>query len=170
MHCDRCHSPVPDDATIWRVSVGYSVISQSLLGAVQSWCAACASQFDHRNNLWSEAENWPEDQRQSLLSALSKSKLPHYRWHPAQPCDHCGRPVIFHAPRRIPLHAVCSTACRYALRLAQARAARRARQRPPLVCMICGRTFQSKRRANALTCSPVCRQRAYLQRQRAEVV
>lgn len=59
MHCDRCHSPVPDDATIWRVSVGYSVTSQPLLGGVQSWCAACASQFDHRNNLWSEAENWP---------------------------------------------------------------------------------------------------------------
>ena len=62
MHCDRCHKPVPEDATIWRVSVGYSVANPPLLGAVQSWCATCAS--DHH----------------------------YHSRHPAQPCDHCARP------------------------------------------------------------------------------
>jgi hypothetical protein len=138
MHCDRCHKPVPADATIWRVSIGYSLVFYP--PGVQSWCATCASDRHY------------------------------HRWHPAQPCDHCGRPVIFDGARRIPLHAVCGEACRYALRLVQARASRRAGQRPPLICTICGRTFQSKRRADALTCSHVCRQRAYRQRQHAEVV
>ena len=163
MRCDNCHRPVPDDATIWRVSVGYSVNSS----AVQSWCAACwESRFGPRKILPPEAENWSEDRRQSLLRAYAE--IPHFRWHPAQACEHCGRPVIFHAVRRIPLHAVCGDACRYAVKLAQARAryARRERPRPQVVCMTCGRPFQPKR-ANATTCSSTCRQRAY-RRQHAE--
>jgi hypothetical protein len=163
MHCDRCHGPVPDDATIWRVSCGYSVHHPP--GAVQSWCAACyASQYDPRNLLPPEAENWPEDRRQRLLTAYAE--LPHWRWHPAQSCEHCGRPIIFHAVRRIPLHAACGDACRYAIRLAQARA-RHARRRPQVVCMTCGKLFPP-RRTDAQFCSSPCRQRSYRQRRQAE--
>jgi hypothetical protein len=84
MHCDNCRKLVPDGATIWRVSVGYSQRP-----AVQSWCEACAAAFTEK------------------------------RWHPEQPCEHCGRPIIFDARRRIPLHAICNGACRHAIRLAQ---------------------------------------------------
>ena len=164
MHCDHCHEPVPDDATIWRVSVGYGCTHPP--GAVQSWCAACASRFDPRRSLPPEAENWPEDRRQRLLRAFAE--LPHNRWHPAQPCERCGRPVIFHAVRRIPLHAVCGDACRYALRLTQARAPPGSRQRPQVVCMTCGRSFPPTR-ADARFCSAACRQQAYRQRQQAAV-
>ena len=131
MHCDLCRKPVPDGATIWRVSVGYSQ-----LPAVQSWCEACAAAFTKK------------------------------RWHPEQPCRHCGRPIIFDAGRRIPLHATCNDACRYAIRLAQARA-RRVRRRQQVSCAVCGKPFLPKR-AGALTCSPACRQQAYRQRQHTE--
>jgi hypothetical protein len=158
MRCDHCYGPVPDGAAIWRISVGLG------MPAVQSWCAACAKRWiGLLNRLPPDAENWTEDQRQRLLRA--RAELPFNRWHPARSCEQCGRPVIFHAVRRIPRHAVCGDACRYAIRLAQARA-RRARRRPQVVCVTCGRPFPPKR-ADALTCSPACRQRAYRQRQHA---
>jgi hypothetical protein len=135
MDCDHCHLPVPDDATIWRVSVGYSLIYYP--PAVQSWCAACASQPFHCR-----------------------------RWHLARPCVHCGRTVVFDAARRIPQHAVCGDACRYAVRLAQARA-RRVCRRQQVACMTCAALFPPKR-TDARFCSSICRQRAYRQRQHAD--
>jgi hypothetical protein len=152
MLCDRCHNPVPDDATIWRISTGYSITGP----AVQSWCAGCASRYtDPHKMLPPDAENWPDDRRQRLLAAYAE--MPHNRFHPAQPCEHCGRPVIFHAVRRIPPHAVCGDACRYAVKLAQARA-RRARRRPQVVCMTCGKSFPPKR-TDSRFCSNRCRQK-----------
>ena len=122
---------MPDDAPIWRVSVGYSATYPP--GAVQSWCAACKSELD-RKTLPPEFENWPEDRRERLLRAYAEN-IPRWCWHPALSCEHCGRPVIFNGARRIPLHAVCGDACRYAVKLAQARAryARRERPRPQVV-------------------------------------
>jgi hypothetical protein len=135
MHCDCCRKPVPDDVTIWRVSVGY--FPEPPGRAVQSWCAACVSD---RFSRW------------------------HRDWHPEQPCQQCGRPVIFDAARRIPFHAVCGDACRYAIKLAQAGTARR---RPQAICLTCGKPFPP-RRVDARFCSPPCRQRAYRQRQHAD--
>jgi hypothetical protein len=137
MQCDLCRKPMLDDATIWRVSVGYSQ-----LPAVQSWCEACAAA------------------RTEKLCAIQ-------RWHPEQPCEHCGRSIIFDARRRMPLHTICNDACRYAIRLAQTRA-RRARNRQQVSCAMCGNPFLPKR-ADAMTCSRACRQRAYRQRQHIEV-
>jgi hypothetical protein len=152
MHCDRCHKPVSDDAPIWRISIGYSGPPQS---AVQSWCNACANRrIELFNRLPPDAENWSEDRRQRLLKAYAD------HWHPARPCQHCGRPVIFHAVRRIPLHAVCGPVCRLAVYAAQARWRRRKRDR---ACRTCAKLFQPKR-TDAVFCAPPCRRRAYQQR------
>jgi hypothetical protein len=61
---------------------------------------------------------------------------------PVRSCERCGRPVIFDASRRIPLHAVCGDACRYAVKLAQARA-RHARRPQPVSCVTCGKSNRS---------------------------
>ena len=61
---------MPDDAPIWRVSVGYSATYPP--GAVQSWCAACKSELD-RKTLPPEFENWPEDRRERLLRAYAEN-------------------------------------------------------------------------------------------------
>jgi hypothetical protein len=155
MRCDRCLEPMQDDATVWRISVDYGHAS----GAMQSWCAICvADRF--KSHLPSYTQNWTKEQREGLLRTLAE--MPHDRWHPMQSCERCGRPVIFDASRRIPPHTVCRDACRYAVKLAQARA-RHARRRQPVSCAACGKPFQPKR-ADALTCSHACRQQAYLER------
>jgi hypothetical protein len=147
---------VSDDATVWRISVGNGHPS----GAVQLWCAACVADW-FKSHLPSYTQTWPKEQRERLLRTLAE--MSHDRWHPVRSCEHCGRPVIFDASRRIPPHAVCGDACRYAVKLAQVRACH-ARQRQPVSCAACGKPFQPKR-SNALTCSHACRQQAYRERQ-----
>ena len=108
---------MPDDAPIWRVSVGYP---RPIHRAPCSHGVPLAESELDRKTLPPEFENWPEDRRERLLRAYAEN-IPHWRWHPALSCEHCGRPVIFNGARRIPLHAVCGDACRYAVMLAQAR-------------------------------------------------
>jgi hypothetical protein len=123
-----------------------------------------SSRLDLRKSLPSDTVNWSEESRQRLLAACSE--LSHNRWHPAQPCEQCGRPVIFQGSRRIPFHAVCGDGCRYAVKLAQARA-RSAQRRPKATCETCGEAFTAKR-THARFCSSPCRQRAYRQRRHTE--
>jgi hypothetical protein len=155
MRCDNCGRRVPDGATVWRVSLGYSATP-----SVQSWCAACGTDFA-RKWLPPDLEDWFESDRQRLLARHAAM------WHPEQPCDHCGRPIIFDTSRRIPQHAVCGSACRYAVKLAQVRT-RNARCRPQTTCRTCGCKLFPPKRAHARFCSAACRQRAYRQRQQAE--
>ena len=162
MHCDHCRKPVLDGAPIWRISRGYGGPPGT---AVQSWCENCwtGSHYDLRNSLPPDAKDWTEDRRQRLLAAYAK--LRHYQWR-ERPCKNCGRQVFFHGSRRIPYHAVCGDACRYAINLAQARE-RCARRRGTLICQTCGEQF-TPQRTDARFCSSPCRQRAYRQRQQAE--
>jgi hypothetical protein len=62
----------------------------------------------------------------------------------------------------MPAIVACGEKCRMAIYAAKGR-------RKPIerLCQTCGQPFVPKR-ADALTCSPACRQRAYRQRQHAE--
>lgn len=75
--------------------------------------------------------------------------------YPMIRCWHCGREVRFE--KKIPLR-YCSDACQKAYSRQQRRQKR---------CPVCGKVFIGGR-ADALTCSPACRQKAYRQRRAAQ--
>jgi hypothetical protein len=82
------------------------------------------------------------------------------------PCEACGRVVIRQSEWRHRRHVVCSTDCgdaiynQVAIRAAKDRGPK---VRGPRPCAVCGETFVP-RRADAITCSSACRQKAYRKR------
>ena len=98
---------------------------------------------------------------------LCASCAPGDRWCAPRPCQACSRPILYPVrmatDRRhgLPKRALCSDRCSWYFynrqrseRLAEARL---------LDCAVCGERFQPSR-ADALTCSPACRQKAYRRR------
>ena len=79
-------------------------------------------------------------------------------WHAPRACQSCGKSVVHDSRRRLPNYIVCGVQCRQTIRSRLKKQGLRA-----LVCQTCGEKFLAKR-YDALYCSPLCRQRAYLQR------
>jgi hypothetical protein len=120
----------------------------------------------YRAQLW-DGHPWCGNQYPTirhLCAECGTSQTMHYwKWHPAQPCHDCHRPVFHGAARKVPSHVSCSPECNRAV---YAKLAHDRRRRAERVCRTCGALFLPKR-ADALTCSPACRQRAYRQRRAA---
>ena len=91
-------------------------------------------------------------------------RWPVWQWAEEKPCDVCGRPVVQKEIYRRK-HTFCCGGCegRY---YNQKEKARRAGTRTR-TCPICGQGFTGTR-ADAVTCSPACRQKGY--RRRVKVV
>jgi hypothetical protein len=103
-------------------------------------------------------------------------------WHPARPCDGCGRPVVNHQSVRpgyrrdggyvlTPDYAkpdtwrvFCSERCRRSVFHAEQKAKR---EHEPIVCPVCRERVDARRR-DARYCSPACRQHAYRARHEPE--
>jgi hypothetical protein len=81
---------------------------------------------------------------------------------PPRPCAFCGRLIHRQRRRRRPGRAYCGERCEQAFY-------RRRRRRPAEErgCPVCGQEFVP-RRADAITCSPACRQKAYRRRKGRE--
>jgi hypothetical protein len=77
-------------------------------------------------------------------------------------CESCGRTLFFPQGYRQNLHVACSQRCRQAIHNAIAKAKRPDRNK---TCIVCAKPFLAPR-ADALTCSSACRQKAYRQRYR----
>jgi hypothetical protein len=87
-------------------------------------------------------------------------------WYPSNwsqgHCVNCGR-CVYHCKHRGDYrltHVSCSQRCRIAIHNALAKAKRPDRNK---TCATCGKAFLAPR-ADAVTCSPACRQKAYRQR------
>jgi len=144
MDCQNCRQSVPDGEPIYRFATGWGLIWRDRWEnqTTGSLCAKCASSVE-------------EQSRQQQ------------HWRPAEPCCHCGRPVILNGRRKKPIHVVCSVKCRHAAYAAAARNRARARQRSPgersCANAACGEGFVPKR-SDARYCSPACKQSAYRRR------
>ena len=103
-----------------------------------------------------------------------RQRLSRYPWalqrfdeclRPPKPCEGCGRPVVnqWGSPQRI--RTVCSDRCAWTVRNAPLKAARLA-ARQHKTCPVCGGVFDGTR-ADQVTCSAACRQKAYRQRRAA---
>ncbi len=86
-----------------------------------------------------------------------------FRHTVTNPCDTCGRPVVWEATGRDwhRRHVFCCERCQWTYYNA-ARNTRNARAREK-VCEVCGEVFTAARR-DARTCSPACKQKAYRRR------
>src|SRR5262249_18493295 len=93
--------------------------------------------------------------------------IPESRWPHSGPCPCCGRTVWLVGGRGY--RFFCSQRCRNRVYNADYRKQRRQDQRwkekPIVQCQVCGENFAPKR-ADARTCSPACRQKAYRKRAR----
>ncbi len=93
-----------------------------------------------------------------------------YRVYVDEPCNACGRPVVFrptYGLYRRRRHVFCCTRCQWSHYNA-ARNERAAREREK-VCEGCGEAFTATRR-DAKTCSAACKQKAYRLRKKGGAV
>lgn len=82
----------------------------------------------------------------------------------AWPCVNCGV-MLRHRYHHHFSESFCSEACEdivYARR--ELRRVRKQRKRDGIICVCCGVSFRPRRRGDATTCSPACRQRMYRER------
>jgi len=148
--CDNCNRDLSpeDDAVLWyRATAG--VVSGGVGYQLVRGCAAC---FEDARSGYSAGRPFSI---RAFLRHVSGDPGVHIRvsW-----CDHCKRGVYYMTATaysdeegdlyRRPTY--CSLACRQAHRA-------RAREK---VCGVCGEAFTATR-ADAKTCSPACRQKAY---------
>jgi hypothetical protein len=83
--------------------------------------------------------------------------------HP-MPCIQCGRELRHRCGHHF-AEAFCSAECQqivYDRR--DRRDARRLRRRYGIACAVCRKVFRPRRRGDAVTCSPACRQKLYRRR------
>ncbi len=83
-------------------------------------------------------------------------------WRAPEPCEGCGRPVIWELRRPLPRHVVCSDECRLRVYRAIGRARRRSLVRSRS-CLVCGLSYMPKR-SDARYCSAACKQKVHRDR------
>jgi hypothetical protein len=138
MHCSICRRELSDQEPIYVVWVGSTIWAQRFAGRSLRACTNCK-------------ERPPEGMEWAFVK-LEKLRLS------ASLCHHCNRPVFVNR-RKGRRYIVCSDRCREAVYNANARRwHRRPVQKRP--CAVCGELFTPKR-ADALYCSPACKQKAY---------
>ena len=95
-------------------------------------------------------------------AAVCQFCAPDCNWCVPEPCGCCGRPVQYPRYIRNRLHAFCDHVCEYRY-CNNVRKEQRKMARGGKVCEVRGETFEPSR-ADAKTCSPQCRQKAYRRR------
>ncbi len=133
--CGRCGRAVADGETVWRVRERVArgqVVSTNV-------CRECA----------------PERAREPEPFTYDGSLLALYE---PEPCEVCSRPVVWLYRPDWRRHSCCSERCSARLyNRPRDEASAQAREK---VCGVCGEAFTATR-ADAKTCSPACRQKAY---------
>jgi len=103
--------------------------------------------------------NWPRRPGVMIHSVCARRVREHFwhaKWLPAEPCQHCERPVIIQVGRRKgPRLVVCDMKCRRSLYAAAALLARQL-GRDERICPGCDKSFVPKRK-DARYCSSACR-------------
>ena len=136
MQCQHCRREITEGEAVYRLSLfcGHPWAMQAAHWdmVVRYVCGTCC---DPTKVSWLQGREW---------------RLP-------MSCKGCGRSIIHDTVRKVPKHVVCGPECRMAVYARHARERRKKRERP---CQNCGKPFVPKR-ADALTCSSPCRQRAY---------
>ncbi len=147
MQCAICQRELSKREPVYRVRMGYHGqhdwhFAWGVTGSIAVVCSKCKAK--------------PPKGSEWLFDGAT-----HGPWFPAEPCQHCGRPVFVDRQRRGLRYFVCSEQCRIGV---NNRRASMFRPRPldpePKPCATCGEAFTPKR-SDALYCSPACKQRAY---------
>ena len=133
-------------------------------------CELCGRALSEKEPIYRATTivNWPLRPGVTIHAVCTKCTRQHFAhagWLRAEPCEHCGRPVVIQIGRRKrPRLLVCCIKCRDSARNTAARLASQLALRER-VCPTCGNGFVPNQ-INTRYCSPACRQINYRRRNR----